>query len=53
MNSTSESLAQAGADLRELVGGRTELPVLTGPDGFISTENDLIEFALGEFSRLP
>lgn len=53
MNSTSESLAQAGADLRELVGGRTELPVLTGPGGFISTENDLIELALGEFSRLP
>ncbi|MFT4049590.1 MAG: hypothetical protein QM648_07100 [Solirubrobacterales bacterium] len=53
MKSTTESLAQAGADLREAVGGRTELPALVGPDGFTAVENDLFGLAIGEFKELP
>lgn len=53
MKSTSESLAAAGAALRDAVGGRTELPVLTGSDGFIAVENDLLALALNEFRDLP
>jgi 2-hydroxychromene-2-carboxylate isomerase len=52
MKSTSESLTAAGAALREAVGGRTELPVLTGPDGFVAVENDLYALALNEFADL-
>lgn len=52
MKSTQESLAAAGEALKEIVGGRTELPVLTGPDGFVAVENELISLALSEFSAL-
>jgi 2-hydroxychromene-2-carboxylate isomerase len=52
MKSTAESLAEAGATLREAVGGRTELPVLVGPDGFNVTENELYTLALNEFADL-
>jgi 2-hydroxychromene-2-carboxylate isomerase len=53
MKSTSEALAAAGASLREIIGGRTELPVLTGPDGFVAIENELYTLALNEFADLP
>jgi 2-hydroxychromene-2-carboxylate isomerase len=52
MKSVSESLAEAGAALREAVGGRTELPVLVGPDGYHVTENELYTLALNEFADL-
>jgi 2-hydroxychromene-2-carboxylate isomerase len=52
MKSTTENLEAAGAALREIVGGRTELPVLTGPGGFIAIENDLFALALDEFASL-
>jgi 2-hydroxychromene-2-carboxylate isomerase len=52
LDSTAAALTAAGAQLRELVGGRTELPVLTGPGGFVSTEDDLLALALDEFAGL-
>lgn len=52
MKSTAESLAAAGAALREAVGGRTELPVLIGPNGFSAAEAELIALAIGEFKAL-
>ena len=51
MKSTADSLAAAGSDLLALTG-RTELPVLTGPDGFSATEDQLITLALNEFADL-
>lgn len=52
MKSTAEALAAAGAELRETVGGRTELPVLTGPEGFVAVEDELFAHALREFRDL-
>lgn len=49
MKSTAEALATAAADLREVVGGRTELPVLIAPDGTASTEDNLIALAIRNF----
>lgn len=49
MKSTAESLSAAGAELREMVGGRTELPVLVTESGEAITENDLFALALREF----
>ncbi len=52
MKSTAESLAAAGAELREAVGGRTELPALVSPNGAVLTEDELIAQAIREFSGL-
>ena len=52
MKSTQESLAAAGEALREKVGGRTELPVLVGDDGFTAAEDELFTLAIGEFEAL-
>lgn len=49
MKSTAEALAAAGTQLRELVGGRTELPVLVAPDGTATTEDALIAQAIKNF----
>lgn len=50
MKSTIEALAAAGEELRGLVGGRTELPVLIAPDGSATTEDALISQALHDFA---
>lgn len=52
LGSTSEALEAAGATLRELAGGRSELPVLSGPEGMLVSEDDLIALALRDFSAL-
>ncbi len=52
MKSTAESLAAAGAQLRESVGGRTELPALVSPDDTVLTEDELIAQAIRDFSGL-
>jgi 2-hydroxychromene-2-carboxylate isomerase len=52
LESTVEKLAAAGAELRELVGGRTELPVLIAPDGTAFTEDALIAQAIADFRDL-
>lgn len=52
MKSVNESLAAAGAALSEKLGGRTELPVLVGSDGFSAAEDDLFTLALDEFNEL-
>lgn len=52
MKSTKEALVAAGAELLETVGSRTELPVLTGPDGFSAAEDELIALAIREFKEL-
>lgn len=49
MKSTAETLAAAGAELRELVGGRTELPVLVDADGAAVAEDNLIALAIRDF----
>ncbi|MFY9489095.1 MAG: hypothetical protein WAP35_10445 [Solirubrobacterales bacterium] len=54
MTSVSDSLAAAGATLRERVGGRTELPLLLGTDAagepVNAQEDDLFALALREFA---
>ncbi|MGH2907004.1 MAG: hypothetical protein ACRDKI_09605 [Solirubrobacterales bacterium] len=50
--SVAESLATAGADLRERVGGRTELPTIVGDDGLHLFESELFSAALAEFASL-
>lgn len=52
MKSTSEALDAAGAQLRELVGGRTELPALIAPDGTALSEDALIAEAIAEFKNI-
>ncbi len=56
LETTRTALAEAGVALRELVGGRTELPLLAGiaPDGtpVLASERDLVELALREFRAL-
>jgi predicted DsbA family dithiol-disulfide isomerase len=50
--SVSESLATAGSELRQRVGGRTELPALVGDDGLHLFETELFSMALEEFAAL-
>jgi 2-hydroxychromene-2-carboxylate isomerase len=50
--SVSESLATAGSELRQRVGGRTELPTLVGDDGLHLFETELFSMALEEFAAL-
>lgn len=56
LDSVRDELTSAGAELRERVGGRTELPVLVGtaPDGTAvnACERELFELALREFASL-
>ncbi|MBI4898370.1 MAG: hypothetical protein HY827_08395 [Actinobacteria bacterium] len=56
LESTRAALAAAGAELRERVGGSTELPLLAGtaPDGspVLASERELVELALREFRPL-
>lgn len=47
--STISALASAGAELREITGGRTELPVLVKPGGTTVSEDDLIALAIAGF----
>jgi 2-hydroxychromene-2-carboxylate isomerase len=50
--SVAENLATAGIDLRERVGGRTELPTLVGDGGLHVFENELFSLAIDEFASL-
>jgi 2-hydroxychromene-2-carboxylate isomerase len=52
LQSTADNLAAAGAQLRELVGGRSELPVLVAEDGAVYAEDELIALAIAEFKDL-
>ena len=53
MQSTKDSLAAAGAALREQVtDGRTELPTIVGPGGVHLYEDELFRVAIAEFSEL-
>lgn len=52
MKSTDENLASAAATLRDLTGGRTELPVLITPDGTAIIEDELIALAIADFAAL-
>jgi 2-hydroxychromene-2-carboxylate isomerase len=49
MRSTTENLATAAQTLRDLTGGRTELPVLIPADGEPITEDELIALAIADF----
>jgi hypothetical protein len=56
LDSVRDALAIAGTDLRERIGGRTELPLLLGtaPDGseVKASERALLALALDEFASL-
>lgn len=49
---TKNALSAAGEALRAIAGGRTELPVLTGPNGLCVVEDELISLALADFTTL-
>lgn len=52
MKSTIENLDAAASELREIVGGRTELPVLIAPDGTALSEDALIAEAIADFKNI-